>query len=64
MIIDRRKRYSMSEILTLKISGLGTLPQVKQAVMRGSLKADVLGSGRASRFYILGSDLIKFSKKN
>lgn len=54
----------MSEILTLKISGLGTLPQVKQAVMRGSLKADVLGSGRASRFYILGSDLIKFSKKN
>lgn len=66
MKIDAKKLYSLKEIAKSKLlPGRVSFTAVKNAVLRDRmeeniLKATILGTGNATRFYIEGKNLIRF----
>lgn len=67
--LDPAKTYSLFELVRLKaFPGRKSYSAVKTLVMRDAaegneLKIQILGTGRATRIYLKGSNIIKFLSK-
>ena len=64
MTINNQKWYSVREVWEEKLIPFGqTEYKIKQFIKRKMLRGNVMGYGEGKRYYVKGSEIIKFIAK-